>query len=96
VPIPRNDRQQLPWPTDHILSEGDRRYHGTVTPDEPKNLAEFIPEQWAYKADWHAARSSVAHSLNRKALPEIEAMIGRGRLARYTGGPEPTGELLCW
>jgi hypothetical protein len=79
----------LPWPTDYILTESDRRYHGTVAPDEPKNLAEYVPEQWDCKVDWHAARSSVAHSLNRRSIPEINAMIGQGPLAHYTGGPEP-------
>jgi hypothetical protein len=89
MPAKRNDRQRLPWPTDYILSAEDRRYHGTVAPDEPKDLAVFRPEQWFCKVDWHAARSSVAHSLNRKCIPEINAMIGQGPLAHYTGGPEP-------
>ena len=57
--------------------------------DQPKNLAEYIPEEWDCKSDWHAARSSVAHSLNRKCIPEINAVIGQGPLAHYTGGPEP-------
>jgi hypothetical protein len=92
MPLQRDNRQK-PWPTDYILSESDCRYHGTVAPDEPKNLRVYVPEhlrvyvpeQWAYKADWHAARSTIAHSLGRRCLPEIEAMIGRGPLAHYVG-----------
>jgi hypothetical protein len=98
VPIPRDNRQQLPWPTDYILSERDREYFGvgtsaqpcpTASPDEPKNLAVYVPEQWPCKADWHSARSSVAQSLHRPCGPEIAAMIGQGPLAHYTGEPQP-------
>jgi hypothetical protein len=110
MPVKRR-RECRPWPTDYILSARDRRYRryfgiGTaefpyplVSPDEPKNLAQYLPEQWPCKCDWHAARSTVAQSLGRQCLPEISAMIGQGPLADYTGGPEPTGgpeTLFCW
>ena len=93
--IPRSDRERKPWPTDYILSESDRTlYPYVVAPDEPKTLAEYIPGQWDCKVQWHGARSSVAHSLNRKCIPEIEAMIGQGPLAHYTGEPQPRREIL--
>ena len=86
MPVKRDDRERLPWPTAYVCP-GD----GVA-----RNLAEFIPEEWpdepSAKMSWHAVRSGVAKSLGRKALPEISAMTGHGPLARYTGGPEP----LSW
>jgi hypothetical protein len=70
MPTPRDNRRQLPWPTAHLCSDGVVR-----------DLAEFIPGQWGCEDNrrdgeilWHAERSHIAHSLGRKALPEIEAM----------------------
>lgn len=75
----------LPWPTDWVgqtTSEqiSNHRQHG------PRNLEVFWPEQWDSKAGWHDARSSVARSLGRRCLPEIQAMTDQGPLASYTGG----------
>jgi hypothetical protein len=52
----------------------------------PLHLEYYVPDQWDCKASWHAARSSVAHLLGRRCLPEIRAMVGLGDLANYVGG----------
>ena len=74
MPIPRN-QQQLPWPTAHLCSDGVVR-----------DLETFRFEQWPDKFNqrcaeiaWHGERSSIAHSLGRKSLPEISAMTGSDR-----------------
>jgi hypothetical protein len=57
---------ELPWPTQYLCSDGVVR-----------NLARYIPEQWrnaSYELSWRGCRADVAHSLGRKALPEISAM----------------------
>jgi hypothetical protein len=64
---------EKPWPTRYVCRDGVVR-----------NLAEHIPEQW-WTLPWRRERASIAHSLGRKALPEISAMTG-------SDGPEP----LCW
>jgi hypothetical protein len=71
----RDTGGELPWPTAHLCGDGKVR-----------NLAEYVPGQWYWKGDWHAERSSIAHSLARKALPEISAMTG-------SDGPQP---LVSW
>jgi hypothetical protein len=61
----RDTGGELPWPTAYVCEDGVVR-----------NLAEYVPAQWCWKGDWHRERSSIAHSLGRKALPEISAMTG--------------------
>lgn len=71
MPIPRDNREQLPWPTEHRCSDGVVR-----------NLAEYVAEEWTGCEDypeldricWRGERSSIAHSLGRRSLPEIRAM----------------------
>jgi hypothetical protein len=44
-------------------------------PRLPKDLQVFRPEQWPYgMCQWYDARASVARSLNRPVLPEIQAL----------------------
>jgi hypothetical protein len=67
------DGGELPWPRAYV-------YRG-----RPRDLEIYRPEEWTDGEDWHAARSSVAHSLGRKCLPEIQAMVGEGPLRGYRG-----------
>jgi hypothetical protein len=76
---------QLPWP---------RRWrYGPES--KPRNLDAYVAADWYNKAAWHSARSSVAQSLNRSALVQVQQM-GVQENMRHTPGVNSDKQSEEW